>query len=176
MTRLNVLCDSCLSYLLPDGKLNIITIYGNHSIRIACLSDDNLDVLSLFLLFGVSSQAEDEEEEDQPLSLSWPDSNRKRLTYLLIIPIVLPLWLTLPDVRKTVRAQNVCNMSSVLSGWSPHSTRCSLVFLQSSQKFFPITFLGAICWIACFSYLMVWWAHQVRSPSETPLDVTLFKK
>ncbi|TMS01941.1 Sodium/potassium/calcium exchanger 2 [Larimichthys crocea] len=76
--------------------------------------------------------AEDEEEEDQPLSLSWPDSNRKRLTYLLIIPIVLPLWLTLPDVRKT-----------------------------SSQKFFPITFLGAICWIACFSYLMVWWAHQV---------------
>ncbi|TWW63175.1 Sodium/potassium/calcium exchanger 2 [Takifugu flavidus] len=76
--------------------------------------------------------AEDEEEEDQPLSLSWPESTRKRLTYLLIIPIVLPLWLTLPDVRK-----------------------------PSSKKFFPITFLGAICWIAFFSYLMVWWAHQV---------------
>ncbi|XP_035470379.2 sodium/potassium/calcium exchanger 2-like isoform X6 [Scophthalmus maximus] len=76
--------------------------------------------------------AEDEEEEDQPLSLSWPESNRKRLTYLLIIPIVLPLWLTLPDVRKT-----------------------------SSKKFFPVTFFGAICWIAAFSYLMVWWAHQV---------------
>uniref|UniRef100_A0A8D3AI77 Sodium/calcium exchanger membrane region domain-containing protein n=1 Tax=Scophthalmus maximus TaxID=52904 RepID=A0A8D3AI77_SCOMX len=82
--------------------------------------------------FGFSSQAEDEEEEDQPLSLSWPESNRKRLTYLLIIPIVLPLWLTLPDVRKT-----------------------------SSKKFFPVTFFGAICWIAAFSYLMVWWAHQV---------------
>ncbi|XP_074555249.1 sodium/potassium/calcium exchanger 2-like isoform X2 [Halichoeres trimaculatus] len=76
--------------------------------------------------------AEDEEEEDQPLSLSWPESNRKRFTYLLIMPIVLPLWLTLPDVRK-----------------------------QSSKKFFPITFLGAIGWIAAFSYLMVWWAHQV---------------
>ncbi|XP_008434055.1 sodium/potassium/calcium exchanger 2 isoform X3 [Poecilia reticulata] len=76
--------------------------------------------------------AEDEEEEDQPLSLSWPESNRKRFTYLLIMPIVLPLWLTLPDVRKT-----------------------------SSKKFFPVTFLGAICWIAGFSYLMVWWAHQV---------------
>ncbi|XP_070710505.1 sodium/potassium/calcium exchanger 2-like [Pempheris klunzingeri] len=76
--------------------------------------------------------AEDEEEEDQPLSLSWPESYRKRFTYLLIMPIVLPLWLTLPDVRK-----------------------------QSSKKFFPVTFLGAICWIACFSYLMVWWAHQV---------------
>uniref|UniRef100_A0A3P8VCI3 Sodium/calcium exchanger membrane region domain-containing protein n=1 Tax=Cynoglossus semilaevis TaxID=244447 RepID=A0A3P8VCI3_CYNSE len=76
--------------------------------------------------------AEDEEEEDQPLSLSWPESNRKRFTYLLIIPIVLPLWLTLPDVRKA-----------------------------SSKKFFPVTFLGAISWIAGFSYLMVWWAHQV---------------
>ncbi|XP_036002443.1 sodium/potassium/calcium exchanger 2 isoform X3 [Fundulus heteroclitus] len=76
--------------------------------------------------------AEDEEEEDQPLSLSWPETNRKRFTYLVIMPIVLPLWLTLPDVRKT-----------------------------SSQKFFPVTFLGAICWIAVFSYLMVWWAHQV---------------
>ncbi|XP_072232553.1 sodium/potassium/calcium exchanger 2-like isoform X2 [Leuresthes tenuis] len=76
--------------------------------------------------------AEDEEEEDQPLSLSWPESNRKRFTYLLIIPIVLPLWLTLPDVRK-----------------------------NSSKKFFPVTFVGAISWIAIFSYLMVWWAHQV---------------
>ncbi|XP_044196719.1 sodium/potassium/calcium exchanger 2-like isoform X1 [Thunnus albacares] len=76
--------------------------------------------------------AEDEEEEDQPLSLSWPESCRKRFTYLFIMPIVLPLWLTLPDVRK-----------------------------QSSKKFFPITFLGAIGWIAGFSYLMVWWAHQV---------------
>ncbi|XP_019711733.1 sodium/potassium/calcium exchanger 2 isoform X6 [Hippocampus comes] len=76
--------------------------------------------------------AEDEEEDDQPLSLSWPESGRKRFTYLFIMPIVLPLWLTLPDVRK-----------------------------PSSKKFFPITFLGAICWIAAFSYLMVWWAHQV---------------
>ncbi|XP_034425368.1 sodium/potassium/calcium exchanger 2-like isoform X1 [Hippoglossus hippoglossus] len=76
--------------------------------------------------------AEDEEEEDQPLSLSWPETNRKRLTYLLIIPIVLPLWLTLPDVRK-----------------------------PTAKKFFPISFLGSITWIAGFSYLMVWWAHQV---------------
>ncbi|XP_033992439.1 sodium/potassium/calcium exchanger 2-like [Trematomus bernacchii] len=76
--------------------------------------------------------AEDEEEDDQPLSLSWPDSCHKRITYLLIIPIVLPLWLTLPDVRK-----------------------------PTAKRFFPISFIGAICWIAAFSYLMVWWAHQV---------------
>ncbi|KAG7458931.1 hypothetical protein MATL_G00225860 [Megalops atlanticus] len=76
--------------------------------------------------------AEEEEDEDQPLSLAWPETPRKRLTYLLIFPIVFPLWLTLPDVRK-----------------------------DTARRFFPITFLGAICWIACFSYLMVWWAHQV---------------
>ncbi|CAL8327479.1 unnamed protein product [Lota lota] len=76
--------------------------------------------------------AEDEEEEDQPLSLSWPETYRKRFTYLVVMPIVLPLWLTLPDVRK-----------------------------NSAKKFFPISFVGSIVWIAAFSYLMVWWAHQV---------------
>uniref|UniRef100_A0A672JL73 Solute carrier family 24 member 2 n=1 Tax=Salarias fasciatus TaxID=181472 RepID=A0A672JL73_SALFA len=81
---------------------------------------------------GGDEGGDEEEDEDQPLSLAWPDTTRKQLTYLFILPIVLPLWLTLPDVRR-----------------------------ESSEKFFPITFLGSICWIAFFSYLMVWWAHQV---------------
>ncbi|XP_047434100.1 sodium/potassium/calcium exchanger 2-like isoform X2 [Mugil cephalus] len=75
---------------------------------------------------------EEDEDEDQPLSLAWPETNRKRFTYLCILPIVFPLWLTLPDVRR-----------------------------ESAEKFFAITFIGSICWIAFFSYLMVWWAHQV---------------
>ncbi|XP_020860247.1 sodium/potassium/calcium exchanger 2 isoform X1 [Phascolarctos cinereus] len=73
-----------------------------------------------------------EDEDDQPLSLSWPTNTRKQITFLIVLPIVFPLWITLPDVRK-----------------------------PSSRKFFPITFFGAITWIAIFSYLMVWWAHQV---------------
>ncbi|XP_037653199.1 sodium/potassium/calcium exchanger 2 isoform X5 [Choloepus didactylus] len=73
-----------------------------------------------------------EEEEDQPLSLAWPSNARKQVTFLIVLPIVFPLWVTLPDVRK-----------------------------PSSRKFFPITFFGSITWIAIFSYLMVWWAHQV---------------
>ncbi|XP_035516364.1 sodium/potassium/calcium exchanger 2 isoform X3 [Morone saxatilis] len=81
---------------------------------------------------GGEEGPEEEEDEDQPLSLAWPDTLRKQITYLLILPIILPLWLSLPDVRR-----------------------------ETSAKFFPITFLGAICWIAFFSYLMVWWAHQV---------------
>ncbi|NXX84979.1 NCKX2 protein, partial [Urocolius indicus] len=75
---------------------------------------------------------QNEEDEDQPLSLAWPDTLRKQLTYLLVLPIVFPLWVSLPDVRN-----------------------------PRSRKFFPITFFGSISWIAFFSYLMVWWAHQV---------------
>ncbi|XP_032164845.1 sodium/potassium/calcium exchanger 2 isoform X1 [Mustela erminea] len=73
-----------------------------------------------------------EDEDDQPLSLAWPSNPRKQVTFLIVFPIVFPLWITLPDVRK-----------------------------PSSRKFFPITFFGSISWIAVFSYLMVWWAHQV---------------
>ncbi|XP_063151090.1 sodium/potassium/calcium exchanger 2 isoform X2 [Candoia aspera] len=80
---------------------------------------------------AVGADKEDE-EDDQPLSLAWPDTPQKWLTYLIIFPIVFPLWVTLPDVRN-----------------------------PSSKKLFPLTFFGSISWIAVFSYLMVWWAHQV---------------
>ena len=42
----------------------------------------------------------EEEEENQPLDLSWPDTCRERVTYLAFLPIIIPLWLTLPDTRK----------------------------------------------------------------------------
>ncbi|XP_068595858.1 sodium/potassium/calcium exchanger 1 [Brachionichthys hirsutus] len=77
-------------------------------------------------------EEEEEEEEDEPLSLEWPDTQRKQATYLFLLPIIFPLWLTVPDVRN-----------------------------QKSRRFFAVTFLGSIMWIAVFSYLMVWWAHQV---------------
>ncbi|KAF3814237.1 hypothetical protein GH733_018336 [Mirounga leonina] len=41
-----------------------------------------------------------EDEEDQPLSLAWPSNPRKQVTFLIVFPIVFPLWITLPDVRK----------------------------------------------------------------------------
>ncbi|KAL1256872.1 hypothetical protein QQF64_012417 [Cirrhinus molitorella] len=77
-------------------------------------------------------EAGEEGENEEPLSLEWPDTRRKQATYLFLLPIVFPLWLTVPDVRN-----------------------------PASKKFFVITFLGSIVWIAIFSYLMVWWAHQV---------------
>ncbi|XP_033941690.1 sodium/potassium/calcium exchanger 1-like [Pseudochaenichthys georgianus] len=75
---------------------------------------------------------EEEEKEDEPLSLEWPETRRKQATYLFLLPIIFPLWLTVPDVRN-----------------------------QKSRHFFVATFLGSIIWIAVFSYFMVWWAHQV---------------
>ncbi|KAM7158318.1 sodium/potassium/calcium exchanger 1 isoform 5-T5 [Molossus nigricans] len=77
-------------------------------------------------------EEEEEEESEEPLSLEWPETWQKQAIYLFLLPIVFPLWLTVPDVRRL-----------------------------ESRKFFVITFLGSIMWIAMFSYLMVWWAHQV---------------
>ncbi|KAK7912351.1 hypothetical protein WMY93_012562 [Mugilogobius chulae] len=78
------------------------------------------------------AEAEEEEEESAPLSLDWPQTWSKQVSYLLLLPIVFPLYVTVPDVRNA-----------------------------ASRRFFPMTFLGSILWIGVFSYLMVWWAHQV---------------
>jgi len=73
-----------------------------------------------------------EEEKEEPLDLSWPDTWRSRFVYVLLAPILFPLALTTPDVRKP--------------RW---------------RRFFPITFLFSILWIAVFSYLMVWWTETL---------------
>lgn len=35
-----------------------------------------------------------------------------------------------------------------------------IFFIFLGKKFFPLTFLGSILWIAAYSYLMVWWANR----------------
>ena len=35
-----------------------------------------------------------EDDDNQPLDLSWPDSCRERVTYILFLPIIIPLWVT----------------------------------------------------------------------------------
>ncbi|XP_045777711.1 sodium/potassium/calcium exchanger Nckx30C isoform X3 [Maniola jurtina] len=84
----------------------------------------------------------DLEDDTTPLDMSWPSGFRKRLTYLLVAPIVFPLWMTLPDTRT-----------------------------PRGKKFYPITFIGSIVWIAFFSYLMVWWANLVGAAAYVPPEV-----
>uniref|UniRef100_A0A3Q1CPZ2 Sodium/potassium/calcium exchanger 1 n=1 Tax=Amphiprion ocellaris TaxID=80972 RepID=A0A3Q1CPZ2_AMPOC len=75
---------------------------------------------------------EEEGKKDKPLSLKWPVTQYKQVIYLFLLPIVFPLWLTVPDVRN-----------------------------QKSRKFYVVTFLVSILWINAFFYFMVWWAHRV---------------
>jgi hypothetical protein len=45
--------------------------------------------------------------EEEPLDISWPKTWRRRVTYLLLIPIVWLLYFTLPDVRHEVRRPEI---------------------------------------------------------------------
>jgi hypothetical protein len=44
-------------------------------------------------------------------------------------------------------------------------------FRSLARKFFPITFIGSILWIAAYSYLMVWWATIAGETIGIPPEV-----
>uniref|UniRef100_A0AC35F1M7 Sodium/calcium exchanger membrane region domain-containing protein n=1 Tax=Panagrolaimus sp. PS1159 TaxID=55785 RepID=A0AC35F1M7_9BILA len=83
-----------------------------------------------------------EEEEEKPLDMTWPEHWNKQLMYLFLCPILLPLWITLPDVRK-----------------------------EECRKWYIVTFIGSILWIASFSYLMVWWANTIGETFVIPTEI-----
>ncbi|KAJ8926081.1 hypothetical protein NQ315_009937, partial [Exocentrus adspersus] len=118
----------------------------------SALADVNLDarrMSSVRARKSLTSQAvvclqvgDADEEAPEAMDMSWPSGARKRITYVLLAPIVFPLWLTLPDTRT-----------------------------PRGKKFFPVTFLGSILWIAAYSYLMVWWANMVGHTATIPPEV-----
>ncbi|RWS17735.1 sodium/potassium/calcium exchanger 2-like isoform X1 [Dinothrombium tinctorium] len=87
-------------------------------------------------------ETEECEEKEAPLDVSWPSAPIKQVTYVLLAPIIIPLWLTLPDVRR-----------------------------PEKRRFYYMSFLGSILWIAIFSYLMVWWANLVGETFGIPSEV-----
>nr|XP_012151703.1 PREDICTED: sodium/potassium/calcium exchanger Nckx30C isoform X2 [Megachile rotundata] len=93
---------------------------------------------------GLDAGLESGEEDEPPeaLNMGWPSSPKKRLTYILVAPILFPLWLTLPDTRT-----------------------------PKGKKLFAVTFLGSILWIAAYSYLMVWWANVAGDTVRIPPEV-----
>ncbi|KAL5004489.1 hypothetical protein ScPMuIL_017945 [Solemya velum] len=82
------------------------------------------------------------EEDNEPLDLSWPSTCTKRMTYIFLAPIIFPLWITLPDVRR-----------------------------PEKKRYFVVTFIGSIFWIGFFSYLMLWWANQTGATIGIPDEV-----
>lgn len=96
------------------------------------MSGNNLNTLVEEAEDKESEEEESEEEKEEPLDLSWPDTCRARLFYIILAPILFPLSFSTPDVRS--------------AKW---------------KMFFPITFIMSIMWIAVFSYLMVWWTETL---------------
>ena len=60
---------------------------------------------------------------------------------------------------------------------------CSYILIQliiqipipiTEKKYFMVTFIGSILWIAAYSYLMVWWATTAGDTIGIPPPVSLF--
>ncbi|VDK65553.1 unnamed protein product [Cylicostephanus goldi] len=66
----------------------------------------------------------------------------KRVTYVCLAPVLIPMWVTIPDVRR-----------------------------PESRTWYPVTFVNSILWIAFFSYLMVWWANTIGETLGIPTEV-----
>ncbi|XP_017261113.1 sodium/potassium/calcium exchanger 2-like [Kryptolebias marmoratus] len=73
-----------------------------------------------------------EDDEVKPLSLQWFKLLCQQIIYLLLLPLIWPLWLIFPDV---------------------HS--------QSSRRFFVMTYLVSSMWLGVFFHLILWLAFQV---------------
>lgn len=70
-------------------------------------SDDDSDEDSNESSEDEDDDEDEQEKEDEPLSLEWPETWRKQATYLLLLPIIFPLWLTVPDVRNQVKTHTL---------------------------------------------------------------------
>jgi len=87
-------------------------------------------------------EGEDEDEED---ALPWnqmPDGLKDRLNWVLFLPVNFLFAFTIPDCRN-----------------------------EAMHKWFWISFVNSILWIAAYSYLMVWWATEVCYTLDMPITV-----
>jgi len=76
-----------------------------------------------------------------------PDGGLSKTMWYISLPIMAPMWLTIPD---------------------PQSPK--------TKRFFPLAFIVSILWIAVFSYFMVWWAGIVGETigiSDAVMGLTL---
>lgn len=98
---------------------------------------------------------EDNEQLDQesPISLAFPKGNiGKVLLYIITIPILAPLCLTLPDTRN----KEFTIMPS---------------FKVPGNKLFVWTFVGSIIWMQLFGFCFVWWTTTLGQTLGVPAAV-----
>ena len=98
------------------------------------------------------------------MTLAWPSEKPwyRKLLYLCLLPIMVPLVLTIPDPKRG----------------KPGTKSASSRFAFWGYNLFALSFIMSIVWIALWSYLMVWWVERtgwlccipsVVSISHTPL-------
>ncbi|KHJ88408.1 hypothetical protein OESDEN_11799 [Oesophagostomum dentatum] len=78
-----------------------------------------------------------EEEEDQPLNMEWPDNFTKQVTYICLAPVLIPMWVTIPDVRRP------CNCGKKGTG------------RHGSVKFSRKQHLRRLCWPTFLNAAMI---------------------
>ncbi|KAK5867339.1 hypothetical protein PBY51_011841 [Eleginops maclovinus] len=117
-----------------------VMLLACYTVYVICICKFNVQIERTFktLLFKNKKIVRTSLEEPE----KWPHTRRKQITYLFLLPIIFPLWLTVPDVRN-----------------------------EKSRKFFVVTFLVSILWIGVFSYTMVWWSHQVGETIGIPKEI-----
>merc|ERR1719336_1539063 len=77
----------------------------------------------------MQEEDEDEDSDNEPINLAFPSEAGclAKISWCLTIPILIPLWLTLFDVRN-----------------------------PAYKKWYPYTFGVSILWLGFCSYMMVW--------------------
>merc|ERR1719506_679527 len=76
--------------------------------------------------------AEEEEDDQEPLDLTFPKGTKERFIYLILSPLTYSLAYTVPDVRNPAR-----------------------------KKYFMLTFFLAIIWVGIYSFFMVEFATLI---------------
>mmetsp|Transcript_1965 Transcript_1965/g.2823 ORF Transcript_1965/g.2823 Transcript_1965/m.2823 type:complete len:385 (+) Transcript_1965:801-1955(+) len=91
----------------------------------------------------MKDQMMDEEEPDDPMSLEWPNSKGKQVSYVLLAPLTYSLYYTIPDVRR-----------------------------EGRRDYYMAAFFLSVGWIAVYSYFMVWWATSLSIALQIPSQIT----
>merc|ERR1711994_1042320 len=81
----------------------------------------------------------DEKEEEEGISLAFPEGWRGRFFYVITAPLMFSLYFTVPDVRK--------------KRW---------------RSYYPLAFITSIMWLGVYSTLMVWWATVIGNMAGIP--------
>jgi hypothetical protein len=86
--------------------------------------------------------AGEDDEEWEPLDISFPEGTLARINWVILAPLLYSLHFTCPDVRT-----------------------------PGMEKWFPVTFVGAITWIGVYSFFMVEWATMLGEGAGIPDNV-----